>query len=415
MVGTKVVAMLGISAIVLLAALAYAMPEKNTILAPEKNIDINSLPVPHPKMPVQPTVTTGDNVAVKHDNNNQEMEKHVKTAVTEANKAKERMESAERKEHNMPSKTTHSEERASHVKYKPSPEIVIPIPEKMAKSMAHENHEEHNEMHHEGNVMENGARETNTETPHIKTMCEHGQCYIVMDKNVSPKMINAILEKTIRTTSHAKVRAEVIRKQDFAVVKAVVEENSQTHVEYATADQGIFAVTVEIPKTEVNNPSLIEGNVIFLKTDPVLRIYLRSEGNEIAVAGFTVKKAVELNTTDALEFAACTLGIRNVQTKGDEITFQITDGNQPVYVPSVKIETPGTLILPQYDAGSKTYSAKIQNTQGARIVAYVQGCGEIIYPLAEKAKASGGSTNGVAAIVVILGIIAVAVLVISRA
>ena len=290
----------------------------------------------------------------------------------------------------------HEQKGPTHVKYKPSKYIAMAIP------LTHHGKEAAKEINGEGALR-----------------CKNGVCTIIADKNTGTKQIEHILEKIIGNRPNVmRVRAKIIRKGDYAVAKAVVVEKNSTEVSYATADQGIFAVTVEIPKTEVNSAKLIEGNVIFLQTDPVLRIYLRSENNQIAVARFTIKKAVDLNTKDSIEFASCSIGVKNVNVDSGagKLTFQISDGNQLVYIPSVKIVAPGTIILPQYDSQTKTYSAKIKDVSDAKIEAYVDGCGEIIYPITTAQENIGGhNTNGITIIVVILGVIAAAVLVVTRA
>ncbi len=269
-------------------------------------------------------------------------------------------------------------------KYRPAPKMPVPIPATVAKV----------------------AREHN-----IEVKCYKKGCYMLVDKNAAEGNINRLLN---RLMAGSKTKIHVLRKEKFAVVEAVVPENNVTKVQYATDDSGIFAVTVEIPKSEVNSANLIEGNVIFLKTDPVLKIYLRNDGNGITVSGFTIKKAVDLNTTASIAFAACTVGFSSVNLKDGQISFQITDGNQPVYVPNVHITTPAGTVIPQYNPQTHTYSAKLAADNG-KIVAYVSGCGNIIYPITpevEKKRSSAGTT--VATALVLLAIISAGILVAKR-
>ncbi len=297
---------------------------------------------------------------------------------------------AGKKNYKQPSKVKSSGEK--HVRYRPSKYVAVPLPAKLATTSE-----------------KNGP---------VKTKCSGSRCYLLVDKNTSTKHLERFLESIVKNAApHAKVHVAVERKGAYAVAKAVVVDQNKTDVSYATADQGIFAVTVEIPKSEVNSAKLIEGNVIFLQTDPVLRIYLRSENNQIAVAKFTIRKAVDLNTTDSIEFASCSIGVRNVKYDPNEgtISFQMSDGNQPVYIPSVKIVAPGTLVLPQYDSKTRTYVAKLNRTNNAKIEAYVDGCGEIIYPLVTSTQNTGTSSGGIAAILVIIGIVAAAIIVVARA
>ncbi len=279
---------------------------------------------------------------------------------------------------------TGNEVKKEAPKYRPAPKMPVPIPATVAKV----------------------AREHN-----VEVRCYKKGCYMLVDKNAAEGSINHILD---RIMTGSKARIHVLRKGKFAVVEAVVPENNVTKVQYATDDSGIFAVTVEIPKSEVNSADLIEGNVIFLKTDPVLKIYLRNDENGITVSGFTIKKVVELNTTASISFAACTVGFSSVNMKDGQISFQITDGNQPVYVPNVHITTPAGTVIPQYNPQTRTYSAKLAADTG-KIVAYVSGCGDIIYPItpeAEKKRSSTGAT--VATALVLLAIIAAGILVAKR-
>lgn len=323
-------------------------------------------------------------------------EEHAKReANTAAKIARETTKKMRTESHNV----IHSVETTTRGKgggatYKPSKHIAVAIPKKFAE--------------------DNTIKEMESKG---MAKCKGDSCIIMMEKNTPEEHVVHILSAVLkRIPPKAKVHTALIRHGDYAVAKAVIEDVNKTEVSYATADQGIFAVTVEIPKSDVNSARLIEGNVIFLQTDPVLRIYLRSENNQIAVARFTIKKAVDLNTTDMIEFASCSIGVRNVRYNSNKgtISFQMSDGNQPVYIPSVKIVGPGTLVLPQYDSQTKTYTAKIKNTTGTKIEAYVDGCGEIIYPITGTQTNTGENKGGVAAILVVLGIIAAAILIVLR-
>ncbi len=360
------------------------LPEMNTAVSggsklTERNTGIKP-------MVDQNTETTASNATKRA----QELEKRVTVTTENAKNVPTRAQSIGTKEHRKSS----TRRGRTPVQYRPSKYVAIPLPK---------------------SVVSKAAAKKMEESGRIK--CGGDACTLLVEKNAPNKQMAQALKAIIGNVSrNAKIRAAIIRSGDYAVAKAVVVEQNRTDVSYATADQGIFAVTVEIPKSEINSAALIEGNVVFLRTDPILRIYLRSENNEIAVAKFSIKKAVELNTNDSIEFASCTIGVKNVNYDPSDGTlrFQMSDGNQPVYIPSVKIVAPGTLVLPQYDSKTKTYTAKIGSARNTKIEAYVDGCGQIIYPLAESAQNSK-SNGGIAAILVILGIIAAAVVIVARA
>jgi len=260
-------------------------------------------------------------------------EEHTKQEAKNTTKAaKETTEKMGEKSQNMANAAvTSTGNKGDGAKYKPSAHVAVAIPRRFAE--------------------ENTIKEMESKG---MAKCKGDSCIIMVDKNAAEKHIAHILSAVLkRVSSRAKVHTAIIRRGDYAVAKAVVEDVNKTEVSYATADQGIFAVTVE--------------------------------NNQIAVARFVIKKALDLNTTDRIEFASCSIGVRNVNydPSNGTISFQMSDGNQPVYIPSVKIVGPGTLVLPQYDSETKRYAAKIKNPAGAKIEAYVDGCGEIIYPLTE--------------------------------
>ncbi len=237
----------------------------------------------------------------------------------------------------------------------------------------------------------------------VKVKCEHGACIAELPATVSQKEIMSAVAKQIM--SHVapeesnKLKIKKVETYNLVtdnVTKVVAQnvENNSTVVTYAATGYKTVAVTVEIPKSVLPKASgYVEGNIIIVKDDPVLRIYLSPDGNSPSIVSFTVKKAVEDLGSTVIEFAACQIKVVNVRTTtvGDkwQVSFQIRDGNTPVYIKGVHIVGAGVDVVPQYDAATKTYIATVKPAMGLKISAYVSGCGEITAAVPEPQQSAG--------------------------
>ncbi|GEM_PF-3053127 len=237
----------------------------------------------------------------------------------------------------------------------------------------------------------------------VRVECHHGACIAEMPAEMARKTVMAEVAKQIleRAAPQAAKRLEIKKIETYnlvtdnvTAVMAQDKENNSTVVTYAATGYKTVAITVEIPKDVLQKASgYIEGNVIIVKDDPVLRIYLSPEGNSPSTASFTVKKAVDELGSTVIEFAACQIRVANVQTipVGDkwQVSFQIRDGNTPVYLQGVHIVGAGVDVVPQYDAATKTYIATVKPAMGLKIRAYVSGCGEITANVPKPAGSQG--------------------------
>ena len=324
------------------------------------------------------TIVEGEKNAVKTigDTENNIMEQAKSAEQNVVKTAKEITETAKTEGHNE-----------ENVVYWSSDTVAIPVPAIVEEMV-------------ENKIEVNGVE--------AEVKCENGACVVEMPKIATERekmhAVVATLQQTI--PMRAKIwQMSVLERNGFTVAKAVATEENRTNVLYATADHGAFAVIAEIPKEILPDARKVEGNVVVLETDPVLKIYLRSEENGIAVAGYSIEGDINIVSKDRIEFAICSVRIADasVRKEGDRYTlsFKIYDGASPVYVPNVRVLAPGRSVVPQYDEATRTYSAIMGDVSDTRIVATVDGCGEITYYV-QPPRESTSDTTILAALLVVL-------------
>lgn len=337
-----------------------AIPTDENVSLPDKNLLKDKEPIYEPVSTMKETEQTVENTG------------------SEMNETREKSaETMKETEDQMRAKG-----ETENVKYERSDSVSLPIPVEMKMTNAKV-----------GEVEIRGIM--------AETKCDGGKCVIVMPKDEASQkellhlaITMAVEQMGVANKVHV-VQTAVIERNGFMVAKVVAAEENKLRVMYATADQGAFAVISEIPKEVLPDINLIEGNVVFLETDPVLKIYLKAENNEIAVSGYTVTKDVNFISKDRVEFAVCAVRITDVSVteNGDRyiLSFRVMDGTTPVYVPNVRIAGPGTSVIPQYDDIKKRYTATLSKADGIKIVANVSGCGEITYYVQKPENTSNNS------------------------
>ena len=395
----------GIIGIVLLGvfALAFAdvpkMSEENVPII-ENNTEMNTVEVnmgvnaiETNKEPMYQPVSE-ENTTTVSEKNAMEKTENVESNIMEKTKSVEQnaVKTTEETKSEMRETVKTEEQKEENVVYHRSDMVAIPVPAMVEEQM-------------EKKIEVNGVE--------AEVKCEGGACVVKMPKsaaeNAKMQAITMALQQAIPTKAKIK-EMSVIEKNGFAVAKAVAVEENRTKVMYATADQGAFAVIVSIPKSVLKSAADVEGNVVVLQMDPVLKIYLKSEGNSIAVAGYTVDKDVNIVSNDSIEFAVCSVRIGDVTSQksdqGYTLRFKIYDGTEAVYVPNVRITAPGMSVVPQYDEVSKTYSATVPSIENAKIVANVDGCGEITYYIQSSERQTSSTTAAIVALVIVALIVA---------
>ena len=372
----------GIMGTILLSVFAAAFADASKIseekvLIMRKNTEMNTI-----EINVDIDVNTID--ANKEPRYQPVSEEHVMNAV-ESNKGD--MESIKESENNVMKKAKNTEQKVvkmvkkteskiidaakteekkgEHVEYKRSGMVAIPVPA-IVEGMG------------EKKVDINGVK--------VGIACEDGVCIVKMPKSTAKTVKIQTMIAFLQNAVQAKVKVKtmsILDRNGFVVAKAVAVEGNRTKVMYATADQGTFAVIADIPKYVLPNAEGIEGNIVILKADPVLKIYLRSEKNRIGIAGYSIEGDVNVISKDRVVFAICAVRISDatIRESGDKysLKFKVRDNMLPVYVPNVRVTLPGKTIIPQYDDDTKTYSALLDSANHVKIIANIDGCGEIVY------------------------------------
>ncbi len=175
-----------------------------------------------------------------------------------------------------------------------------------------------------------------------------------------------------------------------AVVLTYYEnEHNVVHLSATSFGVGYLRLDVNVPKSVAPFDHIL-GPAVICDTDPLLRIYLRAEKGAVDVSGIKITGVSGENALDeiktSLDFAACDLRVSHFKTSVADgqllASFQILDGNTPVYIKDVSVLVGNTLIRPQFSTRSMRYSFTISGVSPpltVNVSAPVHGCGTLSF------------------------------------
>jgi len=194
-------------------------------------------------------------------------------------------------------------------------------------------------------------------------------------------------------------------------------EHNTIHLSTTSFGVGYLRLDVNVPKS-VAPFDHIFGPAVIYNTDPLLHIYLRAEKGSVDVSGIKITGVSDENALNeirtSLDFAACDLHISNfaVSSAGSQLlaSFQILDGNTPVYLKDVSVLVGDSLIRPQFSTSSMLYSFTLSGVSfpaEVRISAPLHGCGTLNFE--KRIDRPGGSVSyGVIALLIAIIVFGVA-------
>ncbi len=192
---------------------------------------------------------------------------------------------------------------------------------------------------------------------------------------------------TVDLLDTADGKVSIINVGSATIAARELPGNKYKIIEYVAIGYYPVAIEVNIPKRNGAAPEIL-ADVPYLETDPLLRIHLNTDGGNIVVKQIAVGKTASV-IEQRISFQACSLQVANVTTSIVEkdgyrviVSFQILDGDSPVYVPNVRVRIGGKNVVPQYDPTLKVYVASANVVKGQtriEITTNAEGCNSIGY------------------------------------
>ncbi len=216
--------------------------------------------------------------------------------------------------------------------------------------------------------------------------CEDNFCVVFIPKN----LVNHNTHLCIRENRITFCPNGTITLMDLGVAslsKTVRKSGNKKTTTYVGKGYYPVAIRVKIPKIDGKPPKIV-ANAIYIETDPVLKIFLKTYNGNVAVSQITTESTSKV-IEDKISFESCTLNIAHVVTAVEDrngntvlVSFQVVENDMPVYVPTVDVTIAGKKITPQYDPVLKTYVARTTVPKGTvriHISARAEGCSTISY------------------------------------
>jgi len=217
------------------------------------------------------------------------------------------------------------------------------------------------------------------------------QIFVVVDSYGLPKKI----------VFPARLSVYDVNGTGAAVLLYYERDHNVVHISATSFGVGYLRLDVNVPKS-VAPFDHIFGPAVIYNADPLLHIYLRAEKGAVDVSGVKITGVSEENVLDtvktSLDFAACNLHVSNfsVSSAGNQLlaSFQILDGNTPVYLKDVSVLVGDSLIRPQFSTSSMLYSFTLSGVAlpvEVRISVPVHGCGTLSFE--KRIERPGGSVS----------------------